>query len=76
LDLRGGSGQEYFAAVRTGTPAVERVVKFRFHGQIMFGYVMIKFGLHKGYPLLYYTRGGSCRLILNHDDHHDDIMIQ
>jgi len=42
----------------------------------MFGYVMIKFGLHKGYPLLYYTRGGSCRLILNHDDHHDDIMIQ
>jgi hypothetical protein len=31
---------------------------------VKFGYVMRKFGLHKGYPLLYYTRGGSRRLIL------------
>ena len=34
------------------------------HIQRAFGYVMLKFGLHKGYTLLYYTRGGSCRLIL------------
>jgi len=32
--------------------------------RVKFGYVMIKFGLHMGYPLLYYTRGGSRRLIL------------
>ena len=31
---------------------------------VKFGYVMRKFGLHKGYPLVYYTRGGSRRLIL------------
>ena len=31
---------------------------------IKFGYLMIKFGLHKGYPLLYCTRGGNRRLIL------------
>ena len=31
---------------------------------VKFGYMMRKFGLHKGYPLLYYTRGGSRRLIL------------
>jgi hypothetical protein len=39
---------------------VERVVQF----MRKFGCVMRKVGLPKDYPLLYYTRGGSCRLIL------------
>jgi hypothetical protein len=43
------------------THTVERVFKFRYS---WFGYVIVKFGLHKGYPLLYYTWGGSRRLLL------------
>jgi hypothetical protein len=37
------------------------MVKF---GYLMFGYLMVKVGLPKGFPLMYCTRGGSRRLLL------------
>ena len=30
---------------------------------VKFGYLMVKVGLHKGFPLMYSTRGGSRRLL-------------
>jgi len=62
---RGRQRTEYSAPVRT------RYSCFDFSGaggqnqvfMVKFGYLMVKVGLHKGFPLMYSTRGGSRRLL-------------
>jgi len=64
-DRGGGSGQNIPHLFGPGTPVL--VPGFQWSGwskfMVKFGYLMIKVGLHKGFPLMYCTRGGGVLLL-------------